>query len=65
MKDNEKELMILEYNPRQEVGHISFIWDRSLIIHSNWKKLGMFYGTMFSAAKELDRRIERYKKKNN
>jgi len=42
----EKETMNLEYHPKQDVGHISFIWNKRIVAKPGWKKLGMFYGTL-------------------
>lgn len=61
----EKDTMILEYNPKTDCEHIYFIWDRRPISNPNWKNLGKFHGTMSQANKEIEKRIRQYKKDNN
>jgi len=58
----EKNSMILEYHPEQNIGHVSFVSEERKGSNPGWKRLGRFYGTMFQANEELERRIGLYKK---
>jgi len=43
---NEKDSMILEFNPKTNQNHIYFLGEEKLAYIPDWKNLGMFYGTM-------------------
>jgi len=58
----EKNTTILEYHPKQDVGHVSFVNEERRGCNPGWRRLGRFYGTMFQTNKELERRIGLYKK---
>ena len=58
----EKNTVVFEYHPNQDVGQISFIWEENNVNNLGWRNLGIFYGTMMEAIDELERRIELFNK---